>query len=147
MTPPTGRRRFASVFEAEVDEGYLKGLSLRRAVVRNIRRVALNADEPLSTQGVINNSQAFSVIDRLGLSPGAMVAEQVAGIFGGEQIIQVDDQDLDPNAVDFESYTVWGRPDAWDQAEVNDIIEAEITGEETWADGVRWIATSVVLLA
>ena len=114
MKPPAGRRRFASVFEAEVDEGYLERLSLRRAVVRNIRRVALNADEPLAIQGVINNGQAFSVIDRLGLSPGAMVAEQVAGIFGGEQIIQatiqVDDQDLDPNAVGFESYTVWGPP-------------------------------------
>ena len=124
---------------------------MHRAAVRSAVRMDPQEGKSATILGQIDNITPFSAIDRYNLRPGSMGADQFVSKFGSEFItqitIRVDDRDWDPTANDFRSYTVWAPTNVIEQAEVNDIVEAEIVGEETWVDGVRWIATSIVLLA
>lgn len=88
---------------------------------------------------------------RLGLDPGSIGAQMIGNRFPGLEAVQitilVDEIDLDPDAIDMFSYTLWiQRSSVADSVAKNDLIGVEIEAVELLREERCWVGTSLEIL-
>ena len=76
-----------------------------------------------------------------------MIANRFLGLEAVQITLLVDELDLDPDAVDMFSYTLWVQSSSVaDSVARNDLIEVGIEAVELLGEERRWVATSLEIL-
>ena len=148
------------------DHGLLPGMThasvdMPEAAIRRVRDAGSRPRETMridplgaskeSLIGRVTDVHRVDLLLRLGLDSGSIGAQMIANRFLGLEAVQitllVDELDLDPDAVDMFSYTLWVQSSSVaDSVARNDLIEVGIEAVELLGEERRWVATSLEIL-
>jgi len=139
-------------FLGRLNNGYAGSVSKNNSLMRATVRVAPESGVSRAVLGVVDHVDTFSTLDKLRLASGTLVASQLAKTFGGEHVLQItirtDDRDVDPDAHDYKSYTLWVSVQNAPSVQRDDIVSATLHSDIILHQaGVPWICQDLQVLA
>ena len=97
--------------------------------------------------GVVSDIHQLSLGRKFGIGPGTLGAKLIEEELGSMNVTQftvlVDEIDVDPDAIDRMSYTVWCSGGAVQSLDSGSVVSAAVEASNILGIGLRWIAKSL----
>lgn len=151
QAPDHGLLPGMTVFDGSIADEVVRRVKSMDSVTRET--MPINPFDGLkeSILGVVSDIHQLSLDKRFGIEPSTLGAKLIEEKLGSMDITQltvlVDEIDVDPDAIDRMSYTVWCSGGASEALDKGSVVSAAVEVENILGIGHRWVARSLEVLA
>ena len=140
-----------TVFEGSIADEVVRRVRSMDTVTRET--MPINPFDGLkeSILGVVSDIHQLSLDKRFGIEPSTLGAKLIEEKLGSMNVTQltvlVDEIDVDPDAIDRMSYTVWCSGVAAELVGNGSVVSAAVEAANIFGIGRRWVANSLAVLS
>ena len=140
-----------AVFEGSIADEVVRRVRSMDTVTRET--MPINPFDGLkeSILGVVSDIHQLSLDKKFGIGPSSLGAKLIEEKLGSMNVTQltvlVDEIDVDPDAIDRMSYTVWCWGGAGESLDNGSVVSAAVEVANIFGIGHRWVAKSLEVLS